>query len=528
MAVLFAVMLLTLPTFSSANKKPKLRKVQNLMKRLRKLGISLLAMLVISGIASAQKWQPLKHKGSVPLGAMLLLTDGTVLVHEEQDGSPQSWYKLTPDNTGSYVNGTIKPIASLPSGYGPWFFGSVVLPDGRMIIEGGEYNFGSPAWTNLGAIYDPLKNKWTSVAAPPFFTGFGNFPQTIGDAQSVILDNGTYMQANCCTTQEALFDAKTLTWTQTGAGKFDIHDEEGWTLLPGGKVLTVDAYVFQYDPNGKNSEIYDPATGTWSSAGSTVVQLWDSCGGANKASYEEGPMVLRPDGTVFATGANTCGAGHTAIYNTKTGKWSAGPDFPNQLDIADGPAALEPSGKVVMMTSPGFGPRGAVFFEWDGKKLTKIPGPPSAPGDPSWHGHFLELPTGQLLFTDMSTDVEVFTPKGTYHKGWQPTITSVSATVSRGKTYMVKGTQFNGLSQGAAYGDDFQDATNFALVRITNNATHHVFYARTTRPSTMAVQTGSKQVSTHFTVATKTETGASSLVVVTNGIPSAPVAVNVQ
>jgi hypothetical protein len=66
---------------------------------------------------------------------------------------------------------------------------------------------------------------------------------TIDDAQSVILSNGTYMQANCCTKDEALFNATTLTWTPTGAGKFDISDEEGWTLLPSGKVLTVDAYV---------------------------------------------------------------------------------------------------------------------------------------------------------------------------------------------------------------------------------------------------------------------------------------------
>ena len=36
--------------------------------------------------------------------------------------------------------------------------------------------------------------------------------------------------------------------------------------------------------------------------------------------------VLRPDGTVFATGANRCAAGHTAIYNVSAGTWTAGPD----------------------------------------------------------------------------------------------------------------------------------------------------------------------------------------------------------
>lgn len=73
---------------------------------------------------------------------------------------------------------------------------------------------------------------------------------------------------------------------------------------------------FPYIPDGTNSELYNPRTGAWSSAGSTKVQLWDSaaaCGGLNFASFELGPGVLRPDGTVFYTGSNSCGAGHTAI-----------------------------------------------------------------------------------------------------------------------------------------------------------------------------------------------------------------------
>ena len=78
------------------------------------------------------------------------------------------------------------------------YHASAVLPDGRVIIEGGEYNFLQAVWTNLGAIYDPVTNTWTSVA-PPTFLGFGPFPRTIGDAQGVVLFDGMFMQANCCT-----------------------------------------------------------------------------------------------------------------------------------------------------------------------------------------------------------------------------------------------------------------------------------------------------------------------------------------
>ncbi|HZP23234.1 MAG TPA: hypothetical protein VFB04_07295 [Terriglobales bacterium] len=476
-------------------------------------------------------WTPLTNQPTFRASVPLLLTDGTVLM---QDEGAQDWWRLTPDQNGSYVNGTFTQIASLPAGYSPLYHSSAVLPDGRLIIEGGEYNFGQSVWTDLGAIYDPLANTWTSVDPPPFFgtcCGFGH--PTIGDAQSVILFDGTYMQANCCTTDEALLDPVNLTWTRTGSGKFDINDEEGWTLLPNKQVLTVDAYVFAYDPTGTNSEIYVPGSGKWHSAGSTIVQLWDSaaaCGGQNDATQEVGPAVLRPDGTVFATGANTCGggaSGHTAIFNSNTATWTAGPDFPPNLNIADGPAALEPNGNVLMVASPGYGARPITVLEWDGANLNTVPGPPRASRDGSYVCNFLVLPTGQILFTDFSRDVEIYTPSGSYAPSWAPRIQSAPSTVSPGGSYSISGHLFNGMSQGAAYGDDVQAATNYPLVRITNNATGHVFYSRTHDHSSMGVAFNGL-VSTHFDVPANQETGPSTLVVVANGIPSQSVAVNVQ
>ena len=241
------------------------------------------AAALLPAASAASPWQLLTNQPPVldyadcGPGTPLLLTDGTVML---ADKGCQDWWKLTPDQFGSYVNGTWTELASTPAGYSPLYHGSAVLPDGRVIIEGGEYNFLNAVWTNKGAIYDPLTNTWTMVSPPAGWS-------TIGDAQSTVLPDGTYMQANCCTPRAALLDASTLTWTPTGSGKFDVNDEEGWTLLPNGRLLTVDAYVFLGTPNGTNSEVYDPATGSWSSAGSTIVQLWDSakgCGGKNHAS----------------------------------------------------------------------------------------------------------------------------------------------------------------------------------------------------------------------------------------------------
>ena len=482
------------------------------------------------------RWTPLVNQPTFLIdGASnpILLTDGTVLI---QDTGFPDWWRLTPDSTGSYINGTWTQIASLPNSYSPLYHSSAVLPDGRLIIEGGEYLLNAdqteliPKWSAKGSIYDPLTDTWTPIKPPSFFTKVPGLGQTIGDAQSVVLADGTYMQADCCTKEQALLDATTLTWTQTGKNKYDPNDEEGWNLLPSGEVLVVDAYVplsFPYLPNGKNSELYNPKTGAWHSAGSTIVQLWDSakdCGGESVATFELGPGVLRPDGTVFYTGANSCGPGNTAIYDSLTGTWTPGPTFPGDNDIADGPAALEPNGKVLMMASPFFGPPPASFFEWDGTNLTQVPGTPNAPYDPSYIGNMLVLPTGQIMLTDFSNDVEIYTPAGTYEKAWAPTITSVPTFIGRGHTYQLSGVLLNGLSQGAFYGDDIQAATNYPLVRLTNVNSHDVIYARTHDHSSMAVASPDV-VSTNFDVPLGAEPGYNTLVVVANGIPSAPVTV---
>jgi len=108
-----------------------------------------------------------------------------------------------------------------------------------------------------------------------------------------------------------------------------------------------------------------------------------------------------------------------------------------------------------------------------------------------------------------------------------PVIKSAPSVIRPGGSYVISGYRFNGMSQASAYGDDFQSATNYPLVRITNNRTGHAFYSRTHDHSSMAVASTSL-VSTHFDVPRPQEHGASRLEVVVNGIPSASTAVMVE
>jgi hypothetical protein len=473
----------------------------------------------------APNWQPVTAPApSSQLSNPVLLTNGTVIIHQYCTGN---WYKLTPDINGSYINGTWSAIGSLPAGYGPLYFASQVLNDGRVVINGGEYDVSSgchPVWTNKGAIYDPNTNVWTAVAPPSGWT-------TIGDAQSVVLANGKYMLADCCTTNQALFNASTLTWAPTGIGKFDVNDEEGFTLLPDKTVLTTDGYVFS-GTCGKNTERYNPTTGTWTSAGNATTQLSD-CLGSNP-SFELGPVAMRAGGSAVAfSGVGTGAVAGTSIFNTSTHVWSAGPNLPvvasQQYTMADAPSAWLRANKILIAASPGLFSAPTHFFTYGpapSNTIIQVADTPNAPSLSSFEVNLLVLPTGQILATDFSSDVEIYTATAKAISGVAPIVTSHPTSVNRGSSYTFKGKQLNGLTEGGGYGDDAQSSTNFPLVRIKNNATGHIFYAKTFSFSTRSIAPNVASTA-KFRVPATMETGASTAVVIANGVPSAAFALTV-
>jgi hypothetical protein len=336
-----------------------------------------------------------------------------------------------------------------------------------------------------------------------------------------VLANGDYLIGNKLTKEMRKLDPATMKWTTAASkGKSDFNAEEGWTLLASGSVLTADV------KNAPNSEIYDATAKKpeWTSAGSTIVDLHSpspfgciNYGPKDKLCYyppgEIGPAILRPDGTVFYTGSYTKnnGPGNTAIYDSIAGGWTVGPTFPNGDNAGDSFAVLLTNGDVLVEGDSG------TSYLWNGSTFTAGPYTP---------GSLMILPNGQVLIGGGET--EVYTSTGSYQSSWQPTISSFPSSVTPGSTYTISGTQFNGLSQAGSFGDEFQFATNYPLVQITNSSTKHVFYARTHGHSSMGVATGAATVSTNFDAPSTIETGASTLVVIANGIPSEPVSITVQ
>jgi hypothetical protein len=433
---------------------------------------------------------------------MLLMSDGTVLVHDDDTGR---WEQLVPNRHGSYVDGHWRQVASLPAGYRPEYFSSAIVSDGRLIVIGGEYDGGNrQVETAQGAIYSPDTNTWTSLAAPP-----GWFD--VGDAQSTVLADGSLLLANIYGDTDALLDPASIAWTPTGTGKLDPNSEEGFSMLPDGRILTVDSLA-------RGSELFDPATGAWSTAGTIPTQLIG-------ADSEQGPLVSGPDGTVFAIGAT----GNTALYHPAAGAvgtWSVGPKLPviglkHQYVSADAAGARLPDGDVLFDASPPGQKAPTHFFLFNGHRLSLLDDNETATQVSSYDTRMLVLPTGQILYDD-SQRMYVFRPTGAPEAEWRPTINRVATRLARGGTYTLSGRQLDGRDQGAAYGDDFQDNTNYPIVRVVNVASGTVSYARTHNWSTFSTAPGMPST-TEFTLPRRTPPGPSTLVVVANGIASTPV-----
>lgn len=471
----------------------------------------------------------------------LLLTDGSVMMQSINDAGV--FYNLTPDSHGAYVSGTWRRLASPPAGYAPYAGSQVVLADGRVLFVGGEYNqnqynlpFAPSGLTNMSAVYNPVTDSWKMIAPPPGVA-------YIGDVASVVLPDGSYVFGDKLGRDMWRLDPITLTWTSVpSTGKADNFAEEGWTLLPDGDLFTIDVG----DP--LHAEHYDPIAAQWYSDGNTPATLTSPTGTPGGLTYgpapaqvvggvsygpgptgtyfppgEVGPALLLPDGRVFATGAASGAVAHTAIYTpgatpADPGSFVAGPDFAAGDDAGDASAALLPSGHVLIAALSGR------FYEYGGTTLS-VTGVLTDNGGNTAYS-VLPLPNGQVLVTGGVT--QLYSGSGTANPAWAPTITLAPATLTRGSTYTISGTQFNGLSQAAAVGDELNAATNYPLVRVTNKASGHVFYARTHDHSSMGVATGSTIVSTMFNVPASTETGASTLNVVANGIAAVPVSVTVN
>jgi Kelch motif len=471
-------------------------------------------------------WTAMTH--SLPSGdagqLTLLLPNGQLFVHGGGGSGPSAaWYLVTPDSTGNYVNGTWATAASM--NVGRLYFGSVVLPNGKVFVVGGEYSsIGSD--TNTAEIYDPVANKWSNVAADP--------QTNVGDEPAELLPDGNVLVGNIGNSGTEIYDPATNTWS-TGAAKAhsdDVSDEEPWVKLGNGDILTYDIFS-SINANKFIAELYNPSTNQWSDVSSNTLPILTS----PNQGFELGPALLLPDGRALFTGAT----GLTAFFDPTTDTWTQGPTMPTrlingvptQLTMGDAPGAVLPNGDVLLALSPAvttnpqltyppptyiydFNPSAGVFTDVSPSATLD----PNLPSQNSFVNTMLVLPTGQVLLTDDNTQLAIYSPDGSPQEAWRPTITSF--TKNSDGSYTLTGTQLNGLDEGAAYGDDNQMAENYPIVQVTDTTNGHVYYATTSNWSSYGVATGSTPETVNVVMPAALGSDAFSLEVIADGIASNP------
>jgi hypothetical protein len=444
-------------------------------------------------------------------GVMLLLTDGSVIVTtaDDTDGLLTIWNKLTPDSTGSYVNG--KWTTTAPMANSRLYFSSQVLQNGKVYVAGGEYGSGG----NGAEIYDPVADVWTSISGL-------DLNNNIADANSQLLPDGRVLQnvVNSDTfgrygEYNLIYDPVSNTYT-TADLCLGQAAESAWTKLPDNSILFTDFGRY-------STERYIPSLSRWIRDAPTPVLLYDTY------LYETGPGIVLPDTRVLFLGSN----GNTALYtpsgDTTLGQWSTGFMIPDSNGTPDAPAAMMANGNVLFCASPVPNTTNedsafrtpTYFYEFDYRtdSFTQVIAPDghmALDTIAAYETNMLDLPDGTVLFSVQGFNrYYIYSPSGTPVATGRPTVSEVDV---KDCQYMITGTQFNGISQGAAYGDDWQMATNYPIVRLV--ADGHVYYARTSRWNRTGIQTGSLPDTVYFTLPSAVPNGDYGLLLSANGISS--------
>jgi hypothetical protein len=396
--------------------------------------------------------------------------------------------------------------------------GWAVLPSGQIL----NYDLFHSIATNAGYAekYTPSTGVWTSIS-PADGTARGTLPvlsstqvgYELGPLIRLLDGRALVIGANQHT---ALYTPSSNTWAPGPDMRADLTgpggtipnalfgaDDAAAGILPNGHVfLTADA--------GPNPISLDAKT----KAGSASVKLPTTAGlqptwsvaqaDGKKTTIPPGAVIYSVDSPTSITLGTFNSSGNLVTLN-----------------------ALRTQGNIGLVLGGVFSSPTQLFdFDPNTGTMTPIPGPPGSilPTEPAYPTRMLVLPTGQLLLSDSSNQLYVYTADGSAPASLRPVISQVHYTDDG--VFKLTGRQLNGQSAGASYGDDDQMNENYPIVRLQDPATGNVYYCRTTNWSSVAVG-GNQPETVDFTLNSAVTPGSYELTVVGAGIASEAVPIRI-
>lgn len=488
---------------------------------------------IILSADAAGTWAALTHRtpNISPNGnptLMLLLSDGTVMVENDPTGDGgTNWFRLTPDIHGSYANGTWSQLA--PMNYSRAGCSSDVMTNGQVFFAGGEYGTGDPT----SEVYDPVSNAWKIVPVPTNLINptqlspiwGGGTTQCFGDSISMMMSNGNVLIAPVAVqyAEETMIYNPVSNLFTAGPNLFSSSQSEAsWVKLPDNSILTI-------DPSSTNTERYIPSMNKWiKDAKVPAIVYSTNTGVTGSAPGELGPGFLLPNGKAIFFGSTINNVIYTPTGTTSPGTWTIAASFPtigtNAQGMPDAPGDMMVNGKILLATGTANTFNGPIsFLEYDylANTFTQVSAPSQqATNAAPYYTKFLQLPDGTVIFNFGNPQLYCYTPDGSPLVAGKPAISNILENPDG--SYHLTGYGLNGISAGAAYGDDAQMDSNYPLVRMTNS-NGNVYYARTYNWTSTGVMTSNTVVTAEFVVPTTLPAGTYSLVAVANGIASDPV-----
>jgi hypothetical protein len=384
------------------------------------------------------------------------------------------------------------------------YYASDVLQNGKLLVAGAEIGSGG----NTVELFDPVANSWSEIPVPGglIYTGPSGDADNSGfrDPPSIMLPNGKVMIAPIFAgtpNTTVLYDpvANTLS---AGPAYLGNQNEVCWVKLPDDSILTIDRDITA-------TERYIPSLNKWVRDAPTPVNLWSP-------NSEIGSSTLLANGKVIVFG----GDNFTAIYTpsplggTNNGSWVQGPNIPAGLNMKDAPGAIMNNGKMLLTFNAVGSDNPFYIYEYDPntQAFTLVLTSSARISDVT---SMLVLPDGTVIFNDTFTNY-IYQPDASPLAVGKPTI--YGYTYNPNGTLHLSGTLLNGISQGAMYGDDAQQDSNYPLARFTDGS-GNVTYGRTYNWSSTAVYTGGNVLTTEVEVPPGVFDfpGAYSLQIVANG-----------